>query len=223
MMRATTIHLRIERAAAQQGRIKMKRIRPLFFGKMPLAGVLVLAALASLGASPARAQEPAKVDIFGGYSYMYGNVVVTGQGINLNGGGGSFAYNYNKWLGLVFDLTTNYQGNVASTGRTLMVTTYLFGPRISWRKNEKLTPFGQALFGGGHGGGTLYTAGPSPLGTQNAFAMTLGGGVDWKVHPSISVRLFDAEYLRTQFANGVNTSQNNFRLSTGVVFHFGRR
>jgi outer membrane immunogenic protein len=195
----------------------MKRVSTL------LAGVVLLAALASFGASSAAAQEPAKFDLFGGYSYMYGNVVVTGQGINLNGGGGSFAYNYNKWLGLVFDLTANYQGNVASTGRNLNVTTYLFGPRISWRKNEKLTPFGQILLGGGHGGGTLYTAGPSPLGTQNAFAMTLGGGLDWKVQPSISVRLFDAEYLRTQFNNGVNFSQNSFRLSTGVVFHFGKR
>jgi opacity protein-like surface antigen len=222
-MGSTLTDLRIARAAAQQRRNTMKRIRPLFFGRLPLAGVVLLAALSSFGASPAVAQEPPKFDVFGGYSYMYGNVVVTGQGINLNGGGGSFAYNYNKWLGLVFDLTANYQGNVASTGRNLNVTTYLFGPRISWRKNEKLTPFGQILLGGGHGGGTLYTAGPSPLGTQNAFAMTLGGGLDWKVHSSISVRLFDAEYLRTQFNNGVNSSQNSFRLNAGVVFHFGKR
>jgi opacity protein-like surface antigen len=223
MMRDTTDNLQIERAAARQRRNLMKRIPTSLFGRVPLAGMVLLAALASFGASSVQAQEPPKFDLFGGYSYMYGNVVVTGQGINLNGGGGSFAYNYNKWLGLVFDLTANYQGNVASTGRNLNVTTYLFGPRISWRKNEKLTPFGQILLGGGHGGGTLYTAGPSPLGTQNAFAMTLGGGVDWKVQPSISVRLFDAEYLRTQFNNGVNFSQNSFRFSTGVVFHFGKR
>jgi opacity protein-like surface antigen len=193
----------------------MKRIPTL------LAGIVLLAALSA--AQSATAQEPPKVDISAGYSYMYGNVVVSGQGISLNGASGSVAYNCNRWFGLVFDLGTNYNGNVASTGRTLGVTTYLFGPRFSWRRNEKLTPFAQALFGGGYAGGTLYTGGSSPLGAQNSFALTAGGGLDWNVHPSISIRLFQAEYLRTQFNNGVNFNQNNFRFSAGVVFHFGKR
>ena len=180
-----------------------------------------LAALFALGA--AQAQDTPKVDLFGGYTYMHGNVIITGQGISLNGGSGSVAYNYNRWAGLVFDLGAYHQGNVAGNGQTLTVMTYLFGPRITWRKNEKFTPFGQLLLGGGHAGGTLYTGGTSPLGTQNCFAMTLGGGVDWKVQSSISVRLFQAEYLRAQFANGSNNQQNDFRLSAGVVFHFGKR
>ncbi|MFZ0821805.1 MAG: hypothetical protein WAM91_17210 [Candidatus Acidiferrales bacterium] len=199
----------------------MKRIRPLFFGNLLLAGIFVFAVLCVV--QSASAQEPPKVDVSAGYSYMYGNVVVSGQGINLNGASGSVAYNYNRWLGFVFDLGTYYNGNVASTGQTLNVTTYLFGPRFSWRKNEKLTPFGQVLLGGGYAGGTLYAGGNSPLGAQNSFAMTAGGGLDWKVQPVISIRVFQAEYLRTQFNNGVNFNQNNFRFSAGVVFHFGKR
>jgi hypothetical protein len=198
----------------------MKRIRPLFFGNWLLAGIILLAALS---ASSVSAQEPPKVDVSAGYSYMYGNVVVNGQGISLNGASGSVAYNCNKWLGLVFDLGTYYAGNAASSGRTLGVTTYLFGPRFSWRKNEKLTPFAQILLGGGYAGGTLYTGGASPLGAQNSFALAAGGGLDWKVQRSISIRLFQAEYLRTQFNNGVNFNQNNFRFTAGVVFHFGKQ
>jgi opacity protein-like surface antigen len=194
----------------------MRRI--LQFLMFSLAGWFALGA-----AQAAKAQDTPKVDLFGGYAYMHGNVIVSNQGISLNGGRGSLTYNYNRWFGLVFDLGAYHQGSVAGNGRTLTVMTYLFGPRVSWRKNEKVTPFGQLLLGGGHAGGTLYTSETSPLGAQNSFAMTLGGGVDWKLHPSISVRLFQAEYLRTQFANGSNNQQNNFRLSAGVVFHFGKR
>jgi opacity protein-like surface antigen len=189
-----------------------------------LTGFLFLAALA---ATPATAQETPKFDVSAGYSFVAGNQVVTSQSINLNGASGSVSYNYNRFLGLVFDLGTYYNGNVASTGRTLSVTTYLFGPRFSYRKNEKVTPFGQVLLGGGYAGGTLYTTslggGAAPLGAQNSFAMTAGGGLDWNAHPRIAVRLFQAEYLRTQFNNGINSNQNNFRFSAGVVFHFGKR
>jgi len=189
-----------------------------------LRGVVVmLGVCAALGATPARAQNaPPKIDVTAGYSYMYGNVVVSGQGINLNGASGSVAYNFNRWVGAVFDLGTEYNGSVGGNGRSLGVTTYLFGPRFSWRKNEKFTPFGQVLFGGGHAGGTLYTGGANPLGTQNSFALTAGGGLDWNVRPMIGVRVFQVEYLRTQFNNGVNFNQNNFRFTAGVVFHFGK-
>jgi hypothetical protein len=188
------------------------------------AGVLALGVCAALGVSPTRAQEaPPKVDVSAGYSYMYGNVVVSGQAINLNGASGSVAYNFNRWVGAVFDLGSNYNGSVGGNGRSLGVTTYLFGPRVSWRKNKKVTPFAQVLFGGGHAGGTLYTGGANPLGTQNSFALTAGGGMDWNVRPMIAVRVFQVEYLRTQFNNGVNFNQNNFRFTAGVVFHFGKR
>jgi len=185
---------------------------------MLAAGLL----LAAFGASSAAAQDVAKVDVFGGYTYMYGNVVTTGRGISLNGGIGSAAYNFNNWLGLAADFGVYHQGNVAASGASLTVETYLAGPRLNWRKGEKFVPFAQVLVGGGHAGGGVFTTGGHALGTQNGFAMTAGGGVDWNVNSRISVRLFQAEYLRTQFNNGVNSNQNNFRLSAGVVFHFGK-
>ena len=188
------------------------------------AGIVMLGVCTALGASPARAQDaPPKIDVSAGYSYMYGNVVTTGQGINLNGASGSVAYNFNRWVGVAFDLGTYYNGSVGGNGRSLGVTTYVFGPRFSWRKNKRVTPFAQVLLGGGHGGGTLYTSGANPLGAQNSFAMTAGGGMDWNVRPMIAVRVFQVEYLRTQFANGVNFNQNNFRFTAGVVFHFGKQ
>jgi hypothetical protein len=189
---------------------------------------LILAMVLVLSAAPSmRAQDTPKVDLFGGYTYMRTNIVVSGQGFNLNGASGSVAYNFNNWLGLVGDFGVTHQGGVTGNPFSLTVITYQVGPRVSWRKNEHLIPFGQVLFGGGHAGGSLYTsslgAGLAPLGTSNSFALTAGGGLDWKLNSTIGIRLFQAEYLYTQFQNEKNDTQNNFRFSAGIVFSFGKR
>ena len=47
--------------------------------------------------------------------------------------------------------------------------------------------------------------------------MTAGGGVDWNATTHIGIRLIQAEYLMTRFAS---ETQNNARISAGVVFRF---
>lgn len=191
-----------------------------------------LATAIALGASPtAQAQDTPKVEVFGGYSFMRANVVTSGQAFSLNGGSGSVAYNVNNWFGLVGDLGAYHQGNVGANGFSLTVVSYMFGPRISWRwhnpDHPPITPFAQVLLGGGHASGTLYTQslgpGLAPLGTSNGFALTTGGGVDWRLYHQVAIRIFQAEYFHTQFLNGSNDRQNNFRLSSGIVFSFGKR
>jgi hypothetical protein len=48
-----------------------------------------------------------------------------------------------------------------------------------------------------------------------SFAMALGGGVDLRVGKRIDLRLIQFDYTPTFFGSG---RQNNFRISTGVVF-----
>ena len=182
---------------------------------------IFLAAAFALGSSPsAHAQDTPKWEIFGGYSYMRSNIIVSGTPFNLNGGSGSIAYNLSSWFGLVGDIGVTHQGAVAARPFSLTITTYQFGPRVSWRNHSHVTPYAQILFGGGHAGGTLYT---TSLGTNNDFNFSVGGGLDWKVSHRFGLRLAQVEYLHTQFLNGSNNSQNSFRLSTGVVFNFGKR
>jgi hypothetical protein len=190
--------------------------------------IIFLTAAVSLGSAPAaQAQDAPKWEIFGGYTYMRSNIVVSGTAFNMNGGSGSVAYNLSNWFGLVGDVGVTHQGTVAAQPFSLTVTTYEFGPRVSWRNHSHLTPYVQVLFGGGHASGTLYTSslgtGLAPLGANNDFNFSAGGGVDWKINHGFSVRLAQVEYLHTQFLNAVNNSQGNFRLSTGVVFSFGNR
>jgi opacity protein-like surface antigen len=189
---------------------------------------IFLAVSFALGSAPsAHAQDVPKWEVFGGYTYMRANIVVSGSPFNMNGGSGSVAYNLTNWFGLVGDFGITHQGAVTGKPFSLTVYTYEFGPRVSWRNHTKLTPYAQVLIGGGHATGTLYTTslgtGLAPLGPSNDFNFTAGGGVDWKVSHSFSVRLAQAEYLHSQFANANNNSQSSFRLSTGVVFSFGKQ
>ena len=63
----------------------------------------------------------------------------------------------------------------------------------------------------------------APASPANAFAMAVGGGLDVRVNHAFSVRLFEADYYLTHFQNGVNSEENNLRLTFGVVFHVGKK
>jgi outer membrane immunogenic protein len=187
--------------------------------------VVCLLALISLPAvslfgSPAYAQDTPKFDVFAGYSYVRENPSTSGvDGFNLHGGSASIAYNANHWLSGVADFGGYHSNNILGTGVDGTLSTYLFGPRISYDRDSRITPFGQVLFGVAHIGGSNGLAFST---SNNSFAMTVGGGVDVKISRRFSIRPAQVDYLLTrfnEFGTGAQT-QNNLRVSTGVVFHF---
>jgi len=179
-------------------------------------------------AASAQDENP-KVEVYGGYSLIHNSSNFRSTGINFNGGSGSISYNPYSWLGLVGDFGGNHW---STSGIDANVVTYLFGPKIAYR-SDKFTPFAQVLFGGAHlSGGAFGTcvAGVvrpevpcSVSGSENAFAMTVGGGLDWNVTKHIGIRPVQAEYLMTRFS-GLGSSgsdtQNSFRYGAGVVFRW---
>lgn len=123
---------------------------------------------------PAKAQEEtSKADLYVGYDYLRLNS--GGTAFNFNGGSGQLAYNVYDWLGVVGDFGGYYTSNGFRAG----ILSYLFGPRINLRRHGKVTPFAHVLFGAGR------TIVDSP---QNAFAMSVGGGVDFKVSEHFAIR-----------------------------------
>lgn len=179
-----------------------------------------------LFAGLASAQDSPKIEAFGGYSYLRANA--DGVGYNFNGGSGSLAYNLTPWLGVVGDFGGyHWSGSGDFAGEDSTVVTYLFGPKVSFRRGP-ITPFAQVLLGGAHisasdnecedvrihGNGTSCG---STSGSQSGFSMALGGGLDWNATSHIGIRLIQAEYLLTRFDS---QSQNNARISTGVVIRF---
>lgn len=163
-------------------------------------------------------------------NFMPGNT----SNFNNLGASGSFTYNANKWLGLNAEVggyhfsrqvygapiqnedgTITYPLNSVTGG----FETYLFGPRINFRKFDHFVPFAEVMFGAAH-------AGPQLTGTasQSSFALAAGGGVDIILVKNLAWRFFEADYLMTNFT-GTQVSpdgrQNNFRIGTGVVLRWG--
>jgi hypothetical protein len=180
--------------------------------------VVCLLALFSITAI-ASAQDTPKLDVFVGYSYLRDKPSTSGvNGFNLHGGSASVAYNANNWLSGVADFGGYHANNILGSGVDGTISTYLFGPRFSYRRHERFTPFAQTLFGVAHASGNGFVV----SGTSNAFAASFGGGVDVKLFHRLSFRPAQVEYLLTRFPETTTSreTQNNLRVSTGFVFHF---
>jgi len=65
----------------------------------------------------------------------------------------------------------------------------------------------------------VYPSSSGPASTANAFSLQTGAGVNVFLTPRFSLRLIQAEYVRTDLPNGAGNDQNDLRLSFGVVFH----
>ena len=188
---------------------------------MKLRVVVSLLGLASLFAVTAQAQEGRKtIDVFAGYSYVRANPSTSSSNnFSLNGGSASVAYNFNNWLSAVADFGGYHTTNAFANGVDSTLSTYLFGPRVSYRHFGRVTPFGEVLFGDAHAGAGLFNT----TNSQNAFAMAVGGGVDYRVSPRFSIRPLKVDYLLTRFNEltpNNRQDQNNLRVSTGIVFRF---
>jgi opacity protein-like surface antigen len=171
---------------------------------------------------PVVAQEDHRVEVFGGYQYT------RFVGDNFNGWNAAVTGNVNSWLGITGDFSGAYRPASEPAGSITNVLigfhnySFLFGPTFSYNKGNKAKPFAHALFGvsrvsstakaNANTGGTL-----SISDSGNAFAMALGGGVDLSVHKHIGIRLLQADYVLTHFDGA---TQNNARISTGLVFEF---
>lgn len=181
---------------------------------------------------PLHAQQQApKFELAGAYAYARLNLKGPNnwsEGLQTNGGTGSVAFNLTNSLGLVAEVGDYQTSTVSSAGGASMTfASYLFGPRFSIRKSDTLTPYFQTLFGGVKGSKSFTVVNNSQSGVvqtdQNAFAWTVGGGLDAKVASHFAIRVFQAEYFFTKWPDGANDRQSSFRVETGLVFTFGEK
>ena len=185
-----------------------------------------------------------KVELFLGYSYWRAVPYTNSNRIeSMNGGSTSLAYNFNSHWGLVGDFAgfrvdslqfVAFPGTTPSrvVDASSNVFAAMFGPRLSFRNHGRWTPFLQVLGGVAHADDVtldnctapIYAC--TPLLKENAFALTAGGGLDYRINHRIALRLFQAEYLLTRFHDPTSvtydrTFEHNVRLSTGIVIRFG--
>ena len=166
--------------------------------------ILLVTALTVLCAVGSLAQDTSKVDVFGGYSFVH-----SGPGLGLESGNASgweaaLNYNWNHWLALKADIDGHY-----CCAQTMH--NFLFGPQINLSQG-KIKPFVHGLVGASHGTSGAFS--------DTVLGFALGGGIDVKWTERISVRVVQADLLGTRYGD---ETQKNFRLSAGLVFHFGKR
>ncbi len=195
-------------------------IRATFALLWTIAAICLVPALAQPVPAP-ESQPTAELAL--AYSYVLANAPPAGCGcFSMNGGSASLAYRLSRSVSVVGEAGAVDSGNVDATGLDLTLSSFLAGPRYSLRKSGRFTPFGQVLLGAAHASGGLAPA-QINAGSSTAFAMAAGGGVDIQLNRRFALRAFQTDYLLTLLPNRVNDHQNNFRLSTGVIFQFGRR
>ncbi len=166
----------------------------------------------------AQAQDSPRTEIFGGYSYLRLDDDLNDDQ-DLNGWNASVNQTiFKKWLAFKADFSGHYGDSSIIFGPGSDLTTYLFlfGPQFTLRKYERFQPFGHVLFGAAR-----VDLDNDLLGLDlddTAFALAAGGGVDVKVINRVWVRLFQADYVLTRFADD---NQHNFRASSGLVLRLG--
>jgi hypothetical protein len=179
--------------------------------------LIVLAAVAS-------AQIPSG-NVFVGYSYLSADLGLSNR-TNLNGWNASVEGKVLPFIGIVGDFSGHYGSaavgpNPACTGipgvpctglsASTNLHSFLFGPRVSVSVG-KVRPFAEALFGAAH----ISESASLLSSSDTSFEYALGGGVDYHLIPLVSWRV-QADLLQTRFSSN---TQNNVRISTGVVIHF---
>jgi opacity protein-like surface antigen len=179
--------------------------------------IVIIVGSLFLFAGVASSQVPSG-NVFVGYSYYNAGLSSLGRS-NLNGWNGSVEGKLIPWVGIVADVSGHYgsesipfrcagPGLCSSVSINIHELDFLVGPRVSVSVG-KIRPFAEALFGGGH----ISTNG---AGSDTSFATALGGGIDYHLIPLVAWRL-EGDYVQTRF---FSTTQNNVRLSTGIVLRF---
>ncbi len=207
--------------------------------------IAIIAAVPSFVMVAAATDFPA-AETFLGYNFVRFN---TNSGIvpsfNANGGDGQFAYNVNKYLGVVLDVGAVNKGTLQGLNLDTTIVNFVAGPRFTWRHhNSRFQPFVQALFGGAYTTtslpvdvivplvnppGVILPNGPVTarlVASNTGFAMMAGGGLDIKFNKHVAFRPVGLDYYQTRlpgFLTGTTTSKlNNFRYSAGINFLFGK-
>ena len=208
--------------------------------------VLILATM--VFAATAFAQDTAKFEVFGDYSYMQFNPTISGlQSRAFNGGGGGAQVNFGRFFAIKGDFQGygSTQWTLTTTGPTVTphgtvpagtfksngnMFTYLFGPVVGFHA-KKLYVYGEYLMGGSASNayGQLANSIDAAGGTVNAsasqhpFTMAFGGGIDLNLNKHVALRLGEMDWVLTRYTNPLTdtNNQNSFRYLGGIVFKFG--
>jgi opacity protein-like surface antigen len=159
-----------------------------------------------------------------GFSYMQTNVPSQGQ-LGMNGVEAVLNADLQRHFGVKLDVGYSRSFDAFSTGRSADLLTYMVGPVFCPLRRRKMHVYTELLLGGARQTGVNFESnGQMVLGFVNKFAWAGGGGFQYRLTPSFSLRV-GADYLRTAFFNSnvAVQSQRNIRSSIFLIYTFGER
>lgn len=165
-------------------------------------------------------------------SYNYINCPDQEDVKDLHGFDTNLFLNVTSWLAFGGDFMAGFGNNTSRDFANIEVVdvnrfVYMGGPRLSLHPRERVRFFLQALFGGAYDETRTKVTGPNRFGvirdsSEGTWAFDASIGVDWRLADQLSWRLLQIGYLGTNFSStSSNDWQDNWRVSTGVVWSFG--
>jgi hypothetical protein len=142
----------------------------------------------------AQGRDYPKFDFTAAYTFNYLETPApTSDRENLHGFTLAAAANFRRHWAVEADVTHSRKDN---GGVNQHLTTYIVGPRYTWRRdNSKVEPFVHALVGGGQLGGFPVTLGTPPI-TTDGWAGKFGGGLDIIAGKHVAIRVVQVDYYR---------------------------
>ena len=203
-------------------------------GRVAVMRLAVVAVLCCAGKLAAAQDQPApKLELFGGYSFLYPGADVHGTlpgGLlplssrlesNPRGAGASVTYNFNRWLGLTLDGSGNWGSGETTLGKRIDDSGFYnisAGPKVTFR-SAHFSPFFEALVGD-------HRLTPDAFHDIDKLGFMVGGGLDVNLARHFALRLIRADYVISSYRYGPSsvtpsTDVRGVRLQSGIVFMFG--
>ena len=119
-----------------------------------------------------------------------------------------------RGFGVAGDITGSQSGKISSDGVGLRPLTFTAGPQYKWIAPSRAdyynsSVFGHVLFGEATASNSVFAGATESSSSASSFCFKVGGGVDLDITPRISLRVVQADWVRTQFPNGTSNVQNN--------------
>jgi hypothetical protein len=140
--------------------------------------------------------------------------------------------NVNPWFGMTAEVSGTKRGSdlgIISTDNSLYYVHV--GPRFSYRKKERITPFGHLLVGLAHKRSNMSDAltSSSISSSETGFSGGLGAGIDININRSVAVRAAQLDLFadRDRWVDLSGTRRNSYdirsRFSFGLVWRIGSK
>jgi hypothetical protein len=196
-------------------------MRTSIHGLVLLAGVCTMAGVFASGQKSTSAKEGStsfEVSIM--YDASRANVIA-GNSFWMQGGSLEVQRRFWHGLGVAADVGGLHTTSMNNSGVGLDMVTATFGPRYTWlTPHARYSFFGQAMGGIANGFNSAFPSTSQAVTTANSQVEQVGGGMNITLKSRLALRVFEADWLRTQLPNSTTSVQNNMKLGTGVVFRF---